>query len=477
MGAIEQSIIDRFIGLVGARYGLTSAEDMVPYLVEWRDKYQGVSPLVLLPGTVEEVASIVKLAVETKTAIVPQGGNTGLVGGQLPDQSGLQIVVSLKRLNQCRSISSVSQSMVVEAGVTLQQAQDFAREQERLFPLSLASEGSCQIGGNISSNAGGIQVLKYGMMRDLVLGLEVVLPSGEIWNGLTSLRKDNTGYDLKQLFIGAEGTLGIITAATLRLYPLPIERQVGFVGCSSLEDLSQFFEYCSSRAGAALGAFEIISGVGLEFVLKHGGGNKTEGASKPPLESAWPWYGLIEVESAQNGVVQPLLEDILEWAFTQKLIGDAVVSSSEGQRLELWALREGMSAAQKPEGGSIKHDVSVPVASIPTFITQANQLVEGLIPGARPVPFGHFGDGNIHYNISQPINMDKNEFLDKWEMLSAAIYSLVTEFNGSISAEHGIGVMKRELLAGVKSDVELEMMRALKRVFDPLGIMNPGKVI
>lgn len=477
MGAIEQGIIDRFIGLVGARYGLTSAEDVAPFLVEWRDKYQGVSPLVLLPGSVEEVASIVKLAAETRTAIVPQGGNTGLVGGQLPDQSGLQIVVSLKRLNECRSISSISQSMVVEAGVTLQQAQEFALEHERLFPLSLASEGSCQIGGNISSNAGGIQVLKYGMMRDLVLGLEVVLPSGEIWRGLTNLRKDNTGYDLKQLFIGAEGTLGIITAATLRLFPLPIERQVGFVGCSSLEDLSRFFEHCSERAGAALGAFEIISGVGLEFVLKHGGGNKVDGKTKPPLERSWPWYGLIEIESAQEGVAQPLIEGVLEGAFADKLIGDAVVSSSEAQRLELWALREGMSAAQKPEGGSIKHDVSVPVASIPTFITQANQLVERLIPGARPVPFGHFGDGNIHYNISQPLNMDKQVFLDKWEMLSGEIYNLVAEFNGSISAEHGIGVMKRELMAGIKSDVELEMMRAVKRVFDPLGIMNPGKVI
>jgi len=472
---LDKTLIDKFIQVVGPRYGLEAGDDQAPFLSEWRDKYVGKTDLVLLPGSTQEVAALVKIANETGTGIVPQGGNTGLVGGQLPDQSGSQILLSLKRLNKKRLISRLSNSMVVEAGVTLHEAQSYADAHDRLFPLSLASEGSCQIGGNISTNAGGIQVLKYGMMRDLVLGLEVVLPSGEIWDGLSDLRKDNTGYDLKSLFMGAEGTLGIVTAASLKLFPLPVERRVAFVGCESLEAVGAFFEHASARAGGALCAFEILCARGLEFSLDFMKGQTP--SFKAPLETRWPWYGLIELEAYQEGWAGPLLEGLLESALEQGLIGDGVVATSEAQRLALWALRESLSGAQKPQGGSIKHDVSVPVAEIPDFIKEADELVERLIAGARPVPFGHFGDGNIHYNISQPVGMDKDEFLSHWEVVSDAVYELVLKYNGSISAEHGIGVMKRDLMARVKDRVEMDMMRAVKRSFDPKGIMNPGKVV
>ncbi|MBO6550074.1 MAG: FAD-binding oxidoreductase [Rhizobiales bacterium] len=468
--SLDGELLAQFVSLVGEPYALFQEEDKRKFLVEWRDKYVGSSPLVLLPGSVEEVSAIVKLAAETKTALVPQGGNTGLVGGQIPDHQNRQIVVSLNRMNKVRSISPLSNSMVVDAGVTLLEAQQEALSNDRLFPLSLASEGSCQIGGNISSNAGGIQVLKYGMMRDLVLGLEVVLPSGEIWHGLTDLRKDNTGYDLKHLFMGAEGTLGIITAATLKLFPKPLERQVGFVGCTSLEQLSEFFNFVSGETGSFLSAFEMICRTGVEFVLKHGS------QSQEPLDAVFPWYGLIELESTKEGLLGGFLEDVLGRALERGFIEDGVISSSEAQRKNLWALREEMSEMQKPEGGSIKHDVSVPVAAIPQFIKQGNELVERMIPGARPVPFGHFGDGNIHYNISQPVDMDKQAFLEQWEPLSNAVYDLVLEFGGSISAEHGIGVMKRDLLAEKKSSVEMNLMRTIKQSLDPDNIMNPGKV-
>ena len=472
---LDQGLIDKFSDLVGEQFALQDPHDNAPFLTEWREKYEGKTPLVLLPGSTEEVAAIVKLAFETGTALVPQGGNTGLVGGQLPDLSGRQLVLSLKRLNKKRKISPQSHSMIVEAGVTLAEAQGFAYEHDRLFPLSLASEGSCQIGGNIATNAGGIQVLKYGMMRDLVLGLEVVLPSGEIWHGLSDLRKDNTGYDLKSLFVGSEGTLGVITAACLKLFPKPLERQVGFVGVSSLQDLARFFEHVQRAAGDALGCFEMISGVGLSFSLNF---LRAQGlASEAPLQQDWPWYGLIELEGYREGGIPLLMEEVLGTALDAGMIGDAVVSSSEAQRLALWALRERMSEAQKPEGGSIKHDVSVPVAAIPLFIEEANGVVERLIPGARPVPFGHFGDGNIHYNVSQPVGADREEFLSRWEELNEAVYEVVLNHHGSISAEHGIGVMKRDLLHQVKDPVELGLMREVKAVLDPKGILNPGKVI
>lgn len=471
----DQALIKRFLALVGAGQALTLPVDQAGYLTEWREKYHGVTPLVLLPAAVDEVVAIVKLAAETGTKIVPQGGNTGLVGGQLPDGSGTEIVVSLKRLRAVRAISSQSASLTVEAGLTLQEVQEAALDAGMNFPLSLASEGSCQIGGVISTNAGGIQVLKHGMMRSLVLGLEVVLPDGTLWQGLGDLRKDNTGYDLKQLFIGAEGTLGIITAATLKLVPQPAERQVAFVGAESLEDLARLYALCRQQADSALGAFEILPGIGLELVAAHRAAHGLP--YQPPLEASHHWYGLVELEAAVEGQVTPLIERLMGEALGDGVITDAVLSMSEGQRAEIWALREMMSEAQKIAGGSIKHDVSVPVAAIPAFITAANKVVEELVPGARPVPFGHFGDGNIHYNITQPEGMETSAFLAEWERVNRAVYEVVLSFGGSISAEHGIGVMKRALLADVADPVKLSLMRQIKAALDPKGIMNPGKVI
>lgn len=473
--SLDQNLIGQFISIVGPSHAVTAAAEQVGYLTEWREKYNGVTPVVLLPGSVDEVAAILRLASATETAIVPQGGNTGLVGGQLPDQSGAQILLSLKRLRAVRDVSPESGSLTVEAGVTLLEAQEAARAAGLDFPLSLASEGTCQIGGVISTNAGGVQVLKHGMMRALVLGLEVVLPDGALFQGLGDLRKDNTGYDLKQLFIGAEGTLGVVTAATLKLVPAPLERQVAFVGAESLEDLARFFTHCQKQADTALGAFEILPHIGLEMVAAL---KASQGLThKAPLEHSYNWYGLIELESSMAGQVEPMITSLLEAAFEQGMIKDAIVSMSETQRTELWALREMMSEAQKIEGGSIKHDVSVPVASIPAFIAAANQVVEEVVPGARPVPFGHFGDGNIHYNITQPSGMVKAVFLAEWERLNRAVYEVVLSFGGSISAEHGIGVMKRDLLLEVADPVKLKLMRQLKATLDPKGIMNPGKMI
>ena len=472
---IDESLIKRFLAIVGEGHALQSDEEKAPYLTEWRDRYQGQSDLVLLPGSTGEVAEIVRIAAETETPLVPQGGNTGLVGGQIPGKSGREVVVSLKRMNKIRCLAKSDCSMVAEAGASLAAVQTAAEDVGLLFPLSLASEGSAQVGGAIASNAGGVAVLKYGMMRDLLFGLEVVLANGEVWHGLKSLHKDNTGYDLKSLFAGSEGTLGIITAASLKLFPAPACRLAAFAGLSSLQAVGQLFERARAVAGPGLSAFEMISERGLRFSQKFIKSQK--GADQPLMEERFNWYVLLELEGDSESALQSLVARLLEGALEAGVIGDAVISSSEAQRQVLWQIREVLSEAQKPEGGSIKHDVSVPVAAIPAFINEANGVVERLIPGARPVPFGHFGDGNIHYNISQPRGADKEAFLDEWERVNDAVYEVVIRHGGSISAEHGIGVMKRDLLARVKSKQEMAMMQAIKAALDPKGIMNPGKVI
>ncbi len=444
---------------------------MAPYLHEWRDRYEGRAALVLQPGSTQEVAQIMALAHETGTAIVPQGGNTGLVGGQIPFDAENEVVLSLSRLDRIYSVDPAGGTMQVGAGVTLEQVQKAADEVDRLFPLSLASEGSCQIGGNLASNAGGVNVLAYGNMRDLCLGLEVVLADGRIWNGLRALKKDNTGYDLRDLFIGSEGTLGIITAAVLKLFPKPREQATAFIGVESLEKLAELFAHAQKRAGGQLTAFEILPRPGLEFVLQHTGQND-------PLAAPHQWYALLEISSLQGeGLALERLSALLEEAMEKELLQDAAIPSSLEQRAALWALRERMSEAQKPQGGSIKHDVSVPVAAIPAFIREANEAVRALVPGCRPVPFGHFGDGNIHYNISQPVDMDKSVFLDKWEEVSQCVHAIVMKYNGSISAEHGIGKMKRQMLREMKSEVELDLMRTIRQAIDPRGILNPGKLL
>ncbi len=468
----SQDTLDALVRIVGEEHAIRDADAMAPYLVEWRGRYHGRAALVLKPGDTEEVAAILARAHATRTAIVPQGGNTGLVGGQIPFETGHEVVVNLSRLNRVRDIDLGGNTMTVEAGLVLAQAQQVAASAGRLFPLSLASEGSCQIGGVLATNAGGMGVLAYGSARDLALGLEVVLADGAVWNGLKALRKDNTGYDLKDLFIGSEGTLGIITAAVLRLFPKPAETVTVLTGFDQLEQAPAFFSRIYERAGPSLTAFEIMPRIGVEFVLRHMPG------TRDPLASPHGWYVLFELSSPRTGEeTRRLAETLLGEALDAEEIDDAVLASSLTQAQDLWRLRELMSEVQKHEGGSIKHDVAVPVALVPEFIARANQLVELMIPGARPLPFGHLGDGNIHYNVSQPPAMDRTIFLSNWETLNAAVHEIVLDLGGSVSAEHGIGRMKRELLTHAKQPLELELMRKIKAAFDPKGILNPGKLL
>jgi FAD/FMN-containing dehydrogenase len=413
-----------------------------------------------------------RLATETRTPIVPQSGNTGLVGAQVPDAGGGQVVLSLSRLNRIREIDLLSNTVTVEAGVVLQTLQEAAAQAGRLFPLSLAAQGSCQIGGNLSSNAGGTNVLAYGNARDLCLGVEVVLPTGEVFDDLRKLKKDNTGYDLKNLFIGAEGTLGVITAAVLKLFPTPKGREVAFVGLPSAEAALALFGMASDRAGSALTAFELIGQRPYDYTVLHAAG------AVRPLTSDWPWYVLMEISSGRSAEdARGLIEDILGAALEAELAGDAVIAASLGQAEALWNFREILPEAQKPEGASIKHDISVPVASIPAFIEQAGAAVERVSPGARPVCFGHMGDGNLHYNISRPLDGDDAAFLAQYPTVNNAVHDVVRSFHGSISAEHGIGQLKRSELIATAPPVAIDLMRRLKVAFDPAGIMNPGKVI
>ncbi len=464
------NLIARLAAIVGSDHALTSAGTQAPYLREWRDRYTGRTPLVLRPGSTEEVSRILALAHEHAVAIVPQAGNTGLVGGQIPSESGNEIVVSVDRLRTVRHIDPGGGHVILEAGVTLAEARELAHRADRLFPLSMASEGSCRIGGNLATNAGGIAVLAYGSARNLVLGLEVVLAGGRIWDGLRTLKKDNTGYDLRDLFIGSEGTLGVITAAALKLFPKPWETATALVAVSQLPELARLFRRAEVTAGPALTAFEFMGRTPLEFVVRH----LPDHRAPFPLNA--PWYALLELSSHRAGKsAQAALERLLGDGEAPAL--DTAIALSLTQARDLWRLREGLSEAQKHEGGSIKHDVSVPVPSIPEFLARADERVERVCPGARPVTFGHWGDGNVHYNVSQPPAMEKARFLGLWEPMTEAIHSLVAGMGGSISAEHGIGQMKRDELRRYKSGVELDLMRAIKTALDPKGILNPGKVL
>lgn len=467
---LDPALIDKFAAIVGPGNVLCDEKDIAPYLTENRDLYHGISSLVLRPGSTAEIAAILKLASETKTPVVPQGGNSGLVGGQTPDRSGNAIIILLSRMNRIRDVDPHGNTIVVEAGVVLKSVQDAAQRIDRLFPLSLGSEGWCQVGGNLSSNAGGTAVLAYGNMRELCLGLEVVLPTGEIMHGLKRLRKDNTGYDVRDLFIGAEGTLGIITAAVLKLFPKPKGRAVAFVGTSTVENALKLLN--AAKACGVLTGFELIARLGMEFASRH-----IEGA-RDPLDQPHPWYVLTEFSSPQSYEdAAAAMAHFLNAALASGDAQDAVIASSIAQANAFWHLRENLSWAQKPEGGSIKHDISVPVAAIPAFLLEANVAVEKLIPGARFCTFGHMGDGNLHYNISQPVGADKNEFLSRWGEVNSIVHMIVDRFEGSISAEHGIGVLKRDELLRFKDPVAVNLMQRIKAVFDPAGIMNPGKVL
>ncbi len=465
----DPALLARFGAIVGEKYAITDPQAQLPYLVEMRDLYRGRSPMVLRPGSVAEVAEILKLANATGTAIVPQGGNTGLVGGQTPHND--EIVLSLTRLDRIREVDPISNTMTCEAGVTLQHAREAAAAVDRLYPQLLPSEGTCTIGGNLSSNAGGVAALAYGIARSHALGVEVVLADGRVLNNLNKLKKDNTGYDLKNLFIGAEGTLGVITAAVLRLVPRPRAIETAFVGVRSPEAALALLTLAMERAGAGVTSYELMSRAGLGFVLQHDAG------SRDPLAAPHPWYVLIELSSQAESGLREVMEDVLAQGLQRDLIADATIADSLEQAKAFWRIREMFGEVQRHVGGSIKHDISVPVAAVPAFLKEADAAVTVLIPGARPLSFGHLGDGNIHYNVMQPPEADKAAFLKRWDDVNAAVFAVVKKYGGSISAEHGIGVMKRDLLPTVKDPVALELMRELKRMLDPNGILNPGKVL
>jgi FAD/FMN-containing dehydrogenase len=389
-----------------------------------------------------------------------------LVGGQIPFEGGQELLLSLDRMTKIIDVDAADNTMTVQAGATLKSVQDAADEAGRLFPLSLASEGSCRIGGNLSTNAGGLNVLAYGNARDLCLGLEVVLPDGRIWNGLRRLRKDNTGYDLKNLFIGAEGTLGVITAAVLKLFPKPRTYETAFIAVNSPQAAVDLLSLAKEMSGNRVVAFELLPRIAMDFTVKHMGITN-------PLAEFSPWYVLSELADPAAGSFEVILEE----AMARGLVTDATVAQSETQRQALWAIRELMPESQKFEGGSIKHDISVPVSRIPQFIIEATRAVEAYMPEARVMSFGHMGDGNLHFNVSQPPGMDKAKYLERWNEMNAVVFDVVLKYGGSISAEHGIGRLKRDLMPSIKSPVELKMMKDLKRLFDPKGILNPGKVL
>jgi D-lactate dehydrogenase (cytochrome) len=466
---LSADLLARFIAIVGDKHAITDPQAQAPYLLEMRDMFHGHTPVVLRPGSVAEVADILKLANETSTPIVPQGGNTGLVGGQIAQHG--EIVLSLNRLDRIREVDPISNTMTCEAGVTLQRAREGAEQADRLYPQLLPSEGTCTIGGNLSTNAGGTAALAHGIARSHALGIEVVLADGRVLHNLNKLKKDNTGYDLKNLFIGAEGTLGVITAAVLRLVPRPRAVETAFVGVPSPEAALELLGLATERTAGGVTSFELMLRLGIELVLRHGAG------CRDPLPEKHPWYVLIELSSQARSGLRAVMEEILAEGLERGHIEDATIADSLEQGKMFWRIRELFGEVQRHEGGSIKHDISVPVAAVPAFINEASAAVTKLIPGSRPLPFGHLGDGNIHYNVAQPVGADKADFLKRWDEVNAVVFDVVAKHGGSISAEHGIGVIKRDLLPKVKDPVAFELMRTLKRTLDPKGILNPGKVL
>jgi FAD/FMN-containing dehydrogenase len=463
------SVLDRLKDAVGPKGFSTDPDEMAPHLEEWRGKYHGHSPLLLKPASTAEVSAILRLCNDSGTALVTQGGNTGLVGGQIPLHG--EVLLSTQRLNKLRALDESGMTLTAEAGVTLAQVQEAAAARNFLFPLSLASEGSCTIGGNIATNAGGTHVLRYGMTRALVLGLEVVLANGTVLEMLRALHKDNSGYDLKQIFIGSEGTLGVVTAACLRLFPQPDVSVTALAAVPSPEAAVKLLGAMQTHTGGMLSAFEMMPRIAMELVTKHIAG------TRDPLGAASPWYVLMEATGGRHANLAASFEDGLAAAITDGLVTDAVVASSAAQAQSLWKLRESISESQKREGASIKHDIAVPVAAIPAFLAKATPAVLAVVAGARPVSFGHLGDGNKQFNFNSPKPGDDAAFLDLWEEVQQTVHDIVKEFGGSISAEHGIGAMKVAQLPRYKSHEELDAMRALKRAFDPKNILNPGKLI
>jgi len=471
--SLPGNLLDRLKAIVGERGIVTDAQERAPYENDWRDQWHGRAAAVVKPASTEEVARVVQLLAAERIAMVPQGGNTSLCGGSVPDTSGTQVVINLSRMNRVRQVDPDNNTMTVEAGCVLANLQQVADQHERLFPLSLGAEGSCEIGGNLSTNAGGTGVLRYGNTRELVLGLEVVLPDGRVWDGLRGLRKDNTGYDLKHLFVGAEGTLGIITAAVLKLFPKPRSHATAFVAIddphAAVALLSKLRETCGDRVTG----YELIARICVDLVLRHIPG------SQDPLPQAHPWYVLVELSDSSVGdALGRLFEEALGEAAEAGLVRDAAIAASEAQRGAFWKMRENITEAQKLDGVSVKHDVSVPVSRVPDLIARANAALAARFPDIRVVAFGHVGDGNIHYNCSKPERREAQQFFSEATAeVNHIVYEVVNGLGGSISAEHGLGVLKREEIKLYKSALELDLMRSIKRTLDPHGLMNPGKVL
>ena len=469
---IDDDTLARLKAVVGPGGFLDAASDIAPYCVSWRDDWQGASPLLLRPKSTDEVACVVEICAETATPIVPQGGNTGVTGAGQPHADMSEVILSTARLNAVRAIEADNDTITVEAGVVLAEIQRLAAENNRLFPLSLGAEGSCQIGGNISTNAGGNQVLRYGNTRSLVLGLEVVLADGQIWNGLRGLRKDNTGYDMKQLFIGAEGTLGIITAAVLRLFPRPTAVETAWLGLESPAQAVALLGHMKSALGEQISAFELMRRQIIDFLLAGVPGHED------PLQSRHPWYVLVEVggQGETDALAEPFAAALAS-AMERGLFADAVIASSGAQARRFWKMREDFAQAQQAAGGVLSHDVSVPVSLIVAFLERADAALAKTYPGIRLSAFGHVGDGNLHYNPARPPNWDHARFRAEKAKINRIVHDIVVDLGGSISAEHGIGRQRLEENERYKSPVELELMRTVKRALDPNNIMNPGKAI
>ncbi len=465
-------ILDRLRAVVGPKGWIETPAEMVPFERDERGLFAGRAAVVLRPASTEEVAAVLRICNAARVAVVPQGGNTGLVGGSTPTPAGNEIVLSLTRMNRIRAFDTENDTIAVDAGCILSEIQKTAAAADRYFALSLAAEGTCQIGGNLSTNAGGINVLRFGMARDQVLGLEVVLADGRVLSTMNALRKDNTGYDLKQIFVGAEGTLGVITGAVLKLHPAPRETETCFVAVPSPAAAIELLGRAKAGSGGNCVAFELTQRRLLDFVFRHIPG------TSDPFAARHDWYVLVEFAAGDmGGALRTMVEGLLAKAFEDGLALDAAVAGSQAQRRALWRLRESMTEAQKPEGGSIKHDVSVPVSAVAAFLERATAACEALVPGARVCAFGHAGDGNIHFNVSQPVGADRAAFLARWHDMNRVVHDIVASYGGSISAEHGIGRLKRDELPHYKDPVAIELMRALKHTFDPNGILNPGRVV
>jgi len=467
----QARLIGRLHAVVGDAGLITDHEAQQPYVNDWLGKWHGKTPVVVRPANTEETSAVMRICHETRTPVVTQGGNTGMSGGATPDGSGAQIILGTNRMNAIRKLDLVNNTVTVEAGVLLASVHSAAQEHGRFFPLSLGSEGSCTIGGNLATNAGGIAVLRYGNTRDLVLGIEAVLPDGRIWNGLRALRKDNTGYDLRHLFIGSEGTLGVITAAVLKLYPKPVARATAWVGAARLDDLIDLLAHMRAVCGERLVAFEMLSRDSLALVMAH------VSDVRAPLAGEHAFHALIELADTQPQGLGELLEAGLGQALESGLAEDVAMSVSGQQTTAFWKIREGISQAQVRAGKAVKHDIALPISSLSAFVARADAALRAVMPDVQIINFGHLGDGNLHYNVLLPMTVSYPDMAAQTAILNRVVHDLVAEFEGSISAEHGIGQLRRDEMRHYKSALEFELMMRVKQSFDPNHIMNPGKLL